>query len=370
MSSKQTAQEDDDDLASFFAEIDNLKITDDSDEDEGDVQDSKNKHTVVVAKAELQSCQKQENDTTTLEKKQYNKDDEPGENSEKCNDFMNTKSTIKKEKQQLIQRASSTQQKWREFHDSKTENGSDITDRKPISMSLTKKDVKKAKRKKKKNIFQSQDKIDDAVASTDTVQSTLPKELRTPSWCLVLDTCSLLDNRSYDALQDLYDIATAVASQAIIQGKEPIQIVVPYMVWNELDYRMKSSSLGEDDKYQARRAVRLLNDFASTVNSDGFQYFHSQTRSEMEQSSKERDKSITITNDEYILLCATQKKQQECSTSNTVMSAFHPNIVLLTLDNVLIGKASSEQIKAMDPVEFKAFYRKRERSLRERFSRA
>lgn len=367
MSSQQTAQDDDDDLVSFFAEIDNLKITD-SDEDKGDAQDSKNKHTVVVAKAEPQSCQKQENDTTTLEKKLY-KDDEPAENTEKSNDYMNTKSTIKKEKQQLIQRASSTQQKWREFHDSKTENVSGITDRKPISMSLTKKDVKNAKRKKKKNVFQSQYKIENDVASTDIEQSTLPKELRTPSWCLVLDTCSLLDNRSYDALQDLYDIAAAVASQTTIQGKEPIQIVVPYMVWNELDYRMKSSSLGEDDKYQARRAVRLLNDFASAVNSDGYQYFHSQTRSEMEQSSKGRDKSITITNDEYILLCATQKKQQECSTSNIVMSAFHPNVVLLTLDNVLIGKASSEQIKAMDPVEFKVFYRKREQSLRERFSR-
>lgn len=367
MSSKQTAQEDDDDLASFFAEIDNLKITD-SDEDKGDIQDSKNKHTaVVVAKAEPESCQKQENDMTTLEKKPR-KDDWPAESTEKS-DFMTTKSTIKKEKQQLIQRASSTQQKWREFHDSKTENASGITDRKPISMSLTKKDVKKAKRKKKQNIFQTQDKIGDTVASTVIEQSTLPKELRTPSWCLVLDTCSLLDNRSYDALQDIHDIARAVASQTTIQGKEPIQIVVPYMVWNELDYRIKSPSLGEDDKYQARRAVRLLNDFASTVNSDGFQYFLSQTRLEMEQSSKDRDKSITITNDEYILLCATQKNQQECDTSNTVMSAFHPNVVLLTLDNVLIGKALSEQIKAMNPVEFKAFYRKRERSLRERFSR-
>ena len=48
-------------------------------------------------------------------------------------------------------------------------------------------------------------------------------------------------------------VSLAVKVQAVT---DPITIVIPYAVWNELDYRSKKKH--KNQKYKARRAARML----------------------------------------------------------------------------------------------------------------
>lgn len=345
--SVQQERDDDDDLSSFFAEIDNLKITDDSydDDDKGHSEDPKYvKEAAVLQSQEFQTNNNNNNNRRTSRwGPKLNDEKSDSTKSTTCSfvEVDDRQAELKDEKETSTNsRALETnKQKWKDFKNTKSDSRSkdSKTQRKPISISLTKKDVKKAKQKKLRNaVFQNYNDEPTSNPTVATVQSALPQEFRIPSWCLVLDTCSLLDNGSYGAMKDLYNIATAVASSSsqttggTIEGKEPIQIIVPYMVWNELDYRNKSSTLTDDDRYQARRAVRLLNEFASPFSTTGaavkergdragfFQVFASQTRSEMEQSAKELNQEVKLTNDDYILLCAVQQQNQrrESATSS------------------------------------------------------
>jgi len=404
-------------LEDFFDQIDNLKITDDDD----DVDDDDNKkeqhdknnnnaadHVVVVVRGVDNPTSRQ-----------------PHEPS--LSPATTRTHTFKTNKKSLIGKAESNQMAWQTFNattlntssanatststSSRTaETAEEI--RKPISFSLSKKDIKKAKKKQNKKVAKKVLEKEAATGAGDedtfkigSASHIIPQELQIPSWILVLDTCALLE--SYEIIQDIYHCAQDMSNHIQEYGirhddtMEPIQIVIPYMIWNELDYRTKATALEEDDRFKARRAVRMLKEFASSSSSstqsadlamrgrerrqelqgeDGdFQIFRFQSRIEMDQSRvrhelssgmsvTSRTDTVKWTNDDYILLCALQLQQQQQGQAgeNNSATAFDPRIVLVTLDQVLTGKATSDRVTVMTPKKFWTHHGNRMRSLRER----
>ena len=100
----------------------------------------------------------------------------------------------------------------------------------------------------------------------------LPYAPPTTTWIVVLDTCAVLEfyesvcgiihlarqahqqqqHRQHIAPSDS-SVSLAVKVQAVT---DPITIVIPYAVWNELDYQ--SEKKNKNQKYKARRAARML----------------------------------------------------------------------------------------------------------------
>ena len=419
---EQKEDEDLDNLDDFFQQIDNLKISDDDD----------NASRV--------------NNTTSSS----NSSNSTGKST------GNVKHT--KDRKALIEKADTHQKAWKTFSESVArepnveEQGDGQGDgqgegRKPISFSLGKKDVLKAKKKKnKKKKAATNDVFGVGGIETETTTSNergyrncnynahahvhahahIPTELRIPSWTLILDTCAILE--SYATILEIYKHAHTMMDRIRKYGirhndpVEPIQIVIPRIVWNELDYRVKAKSLGENEQFKARRAVRMLNECAlastststSSSNSNSnssvptgtrtrqgnyhpneegiLQIFKCQSRSEMEQSKipsndRPQDEINTRTNtntrtnininstvewrnDDYILSCALQQKEYaeeaiQMDDTDTLL-AFEARVVLITLDQVLTGKASSDQMATMTPDRFWILHKERMRSLRER----
>ena len=415
---EQKEDEDLDNLDDFFQQIDNLKISDDDD----------NASRV--------------NNTTSSS----NSSNSTGKST------GNVKHT--KDRKALIEKADTHQKAWKTFSASvarepnveEQEDGHEDGQgegRKPISFSLGKKDVLKAKKKKKKKKkAATNDVFGVGGIETETTTSNergyrncnynahahvhahahIPTELRIPSWTLILDTCAILE--SYATILEIYKHAHTMMDRIRKYGirhndpVEPIQIVIPRIVWNELDYRVKAKSLGENEQFKARRAVRMLNECAlaststSSSNSNSsvttstrtrqgnyhpneegiLQIFKCQSRSEMEQSKipsndRPQDEINTRTNtntrtnininstvewrnDDYILSCALQQKayaEEAIQMDDTdTLLAFEARVVLITLDQVLTGKASSDQMVTMTPERFWILHKERMRSLRER----
>jgi hypothetical protein len=392
-------------LEDFFDQIDNLKITDDDDDDDDNKEqhDKNNNADHVVVRVDNPTSRQPHEPSLSLATTRTH--------------------TFKTKKKSLIGKAESNQMAWQTFNATtlntssanatSTSTSSRTTEtaevRKPVSFSLSKKDIKKAKKKKDKKVAQKL--LETAtVADEDTFKigsaprHIIPQELQIPSWILVLDTCALLE--SYEIIQDIYHCAQDMLDHIQESGirhddpMEPIQIVIPYMIWNELDYRTKATALEENDRFKARRAVRMLKELASSPSSsaqsaglmrgrerrqelqgeDGvFQIFRSQSRIEMDQSRvrhelssgmsvTSRTDTVEWTNDDYILLCALQQqqRQQRHAGENNSATAFDPSIVLLTLDQVLTGKATSDRVTVMTPKKFWTHHGNRMRSLRER----
>ena len=388
-------------LEDFFDQIDNLKITDDDDDDNKEQHDKNNNADHVVGRVDNPTSRR------------------PHEPS--LSPATTRTHTFKTKKKPLIGNAESNRMAWQTFNATtlntssanatSTSTSSRTTetaeDRKPVSFSLSKKDIKKAKKKKNKKVAK---KLLEAatVADEDTFKigsasrHTIPQELQIPSWILVLDTCALLE--SYEIIQDIYHCAQDMLDQIQESGirhddpMEPIQIVIPYMIWNELDYRTKATALEENDRFKARRAVRMLKEFASSSSSsaqsaglmrgrerrqelqgeDGdFQIFRSQSRIEMDQSRvchelssgmsvTSRTDTVEWTNDDILLCALQQQQQQRHAGENNSATAFDPRIVLVTLDQVLTGKATSDRVTVMTPQKFWTHHGNRMRSLRER----
>ena len=395
------------DLDDFFQQIDNLKISDDDD-----------------------NASRVNNATSSS-----NSSNSTGKSA------GNVKHT--KDRKALIEKAGTHQKAWKTFSASvarepnvEEQEDGEGEGRKPISFSLGKKDVLKAKKKKKKKKKKAATNDVFGVGGIETETTTsnergdrncnhyanIPTELRIPSWTLILDTCAILE--SYATILEIYKHAHIMMDRIRKYGirhndpMEPIQIVIPRIVWNELDYRVKAKSLGEKEQFKARRAVRMLNEcaFASTStsspnsnsnssvptgtrtrtrqgnyhpNEEGIlQIFKCQSRSEMEESkipSNDRPQGEANTrtntnininstmewrNDDYILSCALQQKAYaeeaiQMDDADTLL-AFEARVVLITLDQVLVGKASSDQMATMTPDRFWILHKERMRSLRER----
>jgi len=185
---------------------------------------------------------------------------------------------------------------------------------------------------------------------------------------------------------------------------EPISIVIPYVVWGELDYQSKklnknNNSLeeGEVEKnansHLARRAIRMLRDElelsrqisrAGVVNSSvsnnvmprSSGVLHSQSIVESnEAATKYLSKKIQVTNDDYILACALMENEKYSkqstntfgtSSSSSSSSSAAGGVVVITLDNNLSCKCLANGLKVDSPSSFVEYYEKRMESLKQR----
>ena len=358
--------EDDEALQAFFDEVDKLSINDNGD---------------------MQSSAAADSDT--------------GENkATKRDDVVNTNS--KNEKKHVIANAKHNQKAWSEFKmldlskDTSIGDGSGggINDKdNKISFQISRK-------KKKKKVKQPPNNVD----VNNTTDTALPiNETSTshshdcPSWTLILDTCSLLQQNGIHSIQKLIELAhfaitnntNQTTNQLHTPLYEPIRIVIPYVVWGELDYISKkmnknnNNSLeeGEVEKNEtnasiARRAIRMLRDeleLSQQINRADIQgsvpsnilpsrsgVIHSQSLVESNKAANRYlSKDLQSTNDDYILACAL--KENENYKQFTA-----GGVVVITLDNNLSCKALANDLKVHSPSSFVDYYEKRMESLKQR----
>lgn len=217
---------------------------------------------------------------------------------------------------------------------------------------------------------------------------------RTPRWTLVVDTCSLLRDRGRDAHNVLALVGPAAgtangaaANDAALaalaaDADEPVDVVIPFKVWAELEHRSKSSEPG--DAYAARTAVRALrsaleSDDATTGRArlgmgggghGGGGVLRSQSLSEARDAA---DRFLPpgdgrgATNDDHILACAVAER--DASTKRGGAGVAAGGVVLLTLDNNLACKGHANGLRVFSPSEFRRHYDERMASLRLRARR-
>ena len=229
-----------------------------------------------------------------------------------------------------------------------------------------------------------------------------------PSWTLIIDTCSLLQQNGIQSINNIIRLAKTAISNNTNQTTnqlhtplyEPISIVIPYVVWGELDYQSKlnkvnSSKLeeGEAEKnetnaHTARRAIRMLHDelkLSQQIDRVGYSsvslnnvpssrggVLHSQS---LVESNEAADKypSRLYTNDDYILACALkenekykQKSNNTFGTIGSISSAVAGGVVVITLDNNLSCKCLANDLKVDSPSSFVEYHEKRMESLKQR----
>mmetsp|Transcript_13952 Transcript_13952/g.21280 ORF Transcript_13952/g.21280 Transcript_13952/m.21280 type:complete len:347 (+) Transcript_13952:163-1203(+) len=282
------------------------------------------------------------------------------------------KTTTKKEKehiQEILNRAKARQQSWQEFSIPSSSNapidstdGTETQGRPPISFSLSisKTSVKKKKQANSKRAA----KIKPQVATSKPAPA--PASLMPPRWIVVLDTCAWI--KSFDCVCQI--LVTAAQQQqhspsGIATEEEPIVVVIPYILWTELDHQSKQSD--EILRYKARRAVRRLNE--ELVKDDSNSIIRSQSRDEMNQAAVRHSfhRDSINNNDDHILVCAQEEQRLAVSGSNADPQVQQDTrVVLLTLDNVLSGKARANGITVFTPVHFLQHYQQRSSSLKKR----
>jgi len=351
----------------------------------------------------------------------------------------NAKRTSRKEKKNMIAHANEGQKAWSEFKkldlskQPRDEQSSSPSSSSKVSFQI--KSVKDAKKKKKSKKKQQQNQSIDIANDKEQGcqqqhEQSIDKQRRPeapiespynnnnthetiyqycPRWTLIVDTSSLLHDRG-TGLQPLFDVAnrasarhddnasstlhqhSAITTTSIIE--EPIEIVVPFKVWSELEYQSKkNSNLNEEEEekrcYAARNVIRTLrNELHQQQHGSniGMQFPKSKNvlRSQSLAESKEAasqflDNNIDSTqqqrhwtNDDYILACA-MKEHQNHNQTNIHQSATSPKAVtaggavILTLDNNLACKAYANGLKVYStPQEFVEYYERRMTSLRQR----
>ena len=375
--------EDDEALQAFFDEVDKLSIN-----DNGDMQSS--------AAA----------DSDTVENQTTKRDD------------VNIRTKSKNEKKQVIENAKHNQKAWSEFKkldlNDNTAGGSGGSDKNKISFQI--KSSTKDKREKKKD-KPPQNNVD----TNNTTATTLPindisisHSHDCPSWTLIIDTCSLLAQNGVQSIHKLIQLAKSAITNNTNQTTnqlhtplcEPISIIIPYVVWGELDYISKKlnknnniNNLEEEEVEKnemnartARRAIRMLRDeleLSQQINRVGVVpcsvssnnvlprssgVLHSQSIVESnEAAAKYLSKEIQSTNDDYILACALMESEkyskQSTNTFGTSSSSSRGavgGVVIITLDNNLSCKCLANDLKVHSPSSFVEYYEKRMKSLKQR----
>jgi len=375
--------EDDEALQAFFDEVDKLSINDNID----------NIQSPAAAAA----------DNDTVENKTTKRDD-----------VVNTNS--KKEKKHVIANAKHNQKAWSEFkkldlNDNTAGGSGGSEDKNKISFQIkSTKDKKKEKKKVKQP--SNVDTNNTTAATTLQINNSSIVSHDCPSWTLIVDTCSLLQQNDMHSIHFLIQLAKSAISnntnQTINQLHtplyEPISIIIPYVVWGELDYiskkmnKNKNSSLELDEEeveknemnsHLARKAIRMLRDeleLSQHINSrEGVSpssassnnvlprssgVLHSQSIVESnEAADKYLSKEIQVTNDDYILACAlmeNEKYKQSSNTFDTLGSSKAGGVVIITLDNNLSCKCLANNLKVDSPSRFVEYYEKRMESLKQR----
>jgi len=441
-------------LDEFFAEIESLKIHDENENDEKE--DDGNQQV---------ESEKDETNTGTIERPRS-----------RCGRSLPQKENEKQQKY-MIDRAESTKDNWKTFTIAETSPSSlSITPtrlsltangRKPISFSLGLGAGNSKKKKNKKNdtpskITRRQRQetesgqpclgfgFDDGDETSSSISPSAsqrrrrdrppplshPSHLILPQWIAVLDTCAILE--SYESVCAMIQLAKEAATAAAEAShflhhhparrafaSEALTIVVPYTVWDELDYRSKEID-DEHQRYKARRAARMLTDElrreqrqedasnrqhqrqtqtqaqTQTVGKPWLESgsIRSQSRIESHRAVEEFVLLLTSSsslkaaastegianNDDKILACALCEQDRFMNTrsktkvnSNATESnndatrirqraATAGGVVLITSDKVLTGKARADRLSVYSPSEFVRYYNKRMASLRSRAS--
>lgn len=390
MNQSNQTQDDDSLLDEFFAEIENLTITDENDDGE-------------------EAFNKKGKRTTTSNHTQKG--------------LRNEKSRLKKQEQQklMIGRAETTRENWKKFT---IEEASSLTSpssigtkgRKPISFSIGastngKKKKKNPKKQTKTSRHHRQEKRSEAMSmafSDETTAAQTPVERKLPlshghdfslppQWIVVLDTCALLE--SYDSVCDMIKLAkdAAACAEGTLDTSffEALTVVVPYTLWDELDYRSKVVS-DEEQKFKARRATRMLSVELCRQESEQYSSDFATHKSDVPMISSIRSQSRIeshhaiekfillstasiekiLANDDKILACALWEQDQlakvraQAHASNLYNDTTATGgVVLITFDKVLTCKARADHISVCSPVEFVRYYNRRMSALKSRASR-
>jgi hypothetical protein len=203
-----------------------------------------------------------------------------------------------------------------------------------------------------------------------------PLCLGCPRWTLIIDTCCLIEKNGA-GVKNLINLATN-ASDACIKAlqnqrtaalmitivDEPIHIVIPVMVWNELDYQSKSKSSEATTMYAAREVIRMLRDELESEVISNRGVVRSQSLLEARQAGDNYlRKDSKYTNDDHILACAMMEYEAYKNDSEKLDAG---GVVMVTLDGNLACKAISNGLKVYSPAEFQEYYQKRMSSLRQR----
>eukprot|EP00536_Pseudo-nitzschia_multiseries_P006801 jgi/Psemu1/16149/gm1.16149_g len=403
-------------LDEFFAEIERLTIIDLTDENN----DSTDHFCRTVESNQSSSHDQNQNCGLGDFRNPYSKQPE----SQKTMSHQE-KQQQQQQKNAMIDQADEKRNTWTKFSISQSSAASSTTStsRKPISFSLNtgKKKAKKLSSTQTEKISRRQENVpavslgfgDDCDPSApvpfsqqQTTQQRPPLFFQyhmLPRWIAVIDTCALLE--SFGSVCDIIDLAKQAQAGASAPTNanmcfESITIVIPYTVWDELDYRSKEID-DEHHKYKARRAARLLTDELKQLQkqqqhlpqeegssiTDNYNHqpsiLRTQSRSEAHRATDEflfqgpSSSSGSINNDDRILACALHEQQQflvsPCpslghsttkrnsvnTTVTTLGTITAGGVTLITSDKVLSGKARAEKLLAYAPVEFVRYYNKR-----------
>lgn len=314
------------------------------------------------------------------------------------------KKLIRKQKETVIKNASANQRAWAKFTKldlSKSESCSSVDDASRPKISFKIQSGKSKSKKKNRcatqpsggasdeTTSQRDEKIElfTSAATIDDGSGYNSLQFLCPCWTLVIDTSSLVNDNGSEA-QQLIDLANHVSltrfkhqkqhahnreyssKNAIVE--EPIQIIIPYKVWNELEYQSKSKD--SDLAFSARTVIRMLkeelrqNNVHTAVNINGpEQIIKSQTLVQSQDASKRFvscELSSKPTNDDHILACALV--EQEKWVPNSVVSITSGGVVMITSDNNMACKAHSNGLKVYSVSEFNHYYMERIHSLRQR----
>lgn len=247
--------EDDKTLQAFFDEVDKLSIND---------ADS------IQSSAAVADNDTEENKTTKRD----------GDDVDDNVSHINSKN----EKKHIIANAKHNQKAWSEFKkldlNDNTAGGSGSSENDKISFQI--KSTKDKKKKKKKdrpppNNVDTNNTTDKTFSINDISTS---HSHDCPSWTLIIDTCSLLQQNGIHSIHHLIKLAKSAISNNTNQTTnqlhtplyESISIVIPYVVWGELDYISKkmnknNNNLDEEEvaknemnAHLARSAIRMLRD--------------------------------------------------------------------------------------------------------------
>ena len=407
MNETNQVRDDDSLLDEFFAEIENLKIRD-------EIEDSE-------VGARIQAESKSENKRTEI----FN-------HTQTKSRRQNLLPQKHEQQKSMIDRAENTRSNWKKFVIQEAPPSSiSATGRKPISFSIGAGAIGKKKKKNEKGRPKVSRHGHQETTSTtislvfgdETTSSSTsmaqpkgellplrgPDCLLLPQWIAVLDTCALLE--SYESVRVLIKLANDAAASALGAPNsnhfsststsfcEALSIVVPYTVWDELDYRSKVIT-DENEKYKARRAARMLNDELrqqheehewnqsignsfdlSTIESHAqiTPSIRSQSRIESHRAVEEFVVLSTafnegiIANDDKILACAlweqarlAKSRAQANASRLHIPATAAGGVVLITSDKVLTGKARADHLSVYAPLEFVRYYTKRMTSLRTR----
>ena len=201
-----------------------------------------------------------------------------------------------------------------------------------------------------------------------------------PRWTLIIDTCCLIENNGA-GVKNLINLATNANDARIMARQnqrtaalmttiadEPIHIVIPAMVWSELDYQSKSKSSEATTMYAAREATRMLRDELESEVISNRGVVRSQSLLEARQAGDNYlPKDSKHTNDDHILVCAmTEYEAYKNDNEKLPCSVDAGGVVMVTLDGNLACKAISNGLKVYSPAEFQEYYQKRMYSLRRR----